>query len=144
MDLGDVDGVVGDNIHPMEKREVARRLVLTAQAVAYDEDVKHLFPVMKSVTVKADGSVDVVFDDVYDGLRVKEGDTTVTGFRLKVGDVYQDAVATITGKDTVNVKVNGVLAPSGVWYAYQGAINPELNLFHSEGLSAMPFCVDIQ
>lgn len=148
MDLGDAttdDGnAYGWNIHPVEKKEVARRLVLTAKAVAYgDTTAKHLFPVMKSVTLKADGSVDVVFDDVYDGLKVKDGDTTVTGFKLKVGDNLVSAVGTITGTDTVNVKVDGVLAPTAVWYAYQGAINPELNLFNSEDLSAAPFYAEL-
>ncbi|MDD6484264.1 MAG: hypothetical protein PUF72_06800 [Clostridiales bacterium] len=144
MDLGDVDGIVGDNIHPIEKKEVARRLVLAARGVAYnDATAKYLFPVMDSVILKSDGSVDVVFKDVYGGLEVKEGDTTVTGFKLKVGNNLVDAVATITSTNTVNVKVDGVLAPNAVWYAYTGAPNPELNLFNSEGLSAAPFYAEL-
>lgn len=145
MDLGDTSpSDYGGNIHPKEKKEVARRLVLAAEAIAYGEtSVKYRFPVMKSVALKDDGSVDVKFDDVYDGLKVKDGDTTVTGFKLKVGNELKAATATITGKDTVNVKIDGVKKPTAVWYAYQGAINPELNLFNSEDLSAAPFYAEL-
>lgn len=145
MDLGDTSPTdYGGNIHPKEKKEVARRLVLTAKAIAYGEtSVKYRFPVMKSVTLKEDGSVDVVFDDVYNGLKIKDGDTTVTGFKLKVGKELKTATATITEKDTVNVKIDGVKKPTAVWYAYQGAINPELNLFNSEDLSAAPFYAEL-
>lgn len=133
-----------DTIHPDEKKEVARRLILAAKAIAYnDSTVNYRFPVMKSVSLKADGSVDVVFDDVYEGLKIKSGDSKITGFKLMVNGSLYDANAEITSKDTVNVKVDGVIKPTAVWYGYAGRPAEKLNLFNSEDLSAAPFFISI-
>ena len=98
---------------------------------------------MKSVSLKADGSVDVIFDDVYDGLKIKSGDSKITGFKLMVNGNLYDANAEITSKDTVNVKVDGVIKPTAVWYGYAGRPTEELNLFNSEDLSAASLYISI-
>lgn len=144
MDLGDVtdeDGnPFGGDIHPREKKEVARRLVLAAAAVAYgDTEAEYLFPVIKSATILSDGSVDVVFDDVYDGLKMKDGDAALSGFELVLDGTIYPATATIKSTNTINVKVEGIKKPDAVRYGYYGAPEPELNLFNSADIVASPF-----
>lgn len=144
MDVGDVAGTVGDDVHPREKKAVAERLIRTAAAVAYgDTTVEYLFPVMKSVTLLSDGSVDVVFDDVYDGLEMKAGDSALAAFKLEINGTAYDATATIKSADTVNVKVDGIVKPDAIAFAYEGAPDPEVNLFNSAGLSAAPFYAEL-
>ena len=66
-DYGDMN-----DIHPKEKKPVAKRLALAARALAYKEDVVYIGPVYDSMIV-SNGGVFLSFKHAAIGLVAKEG-----------------------------------------------------------------------
>lgn len=127
------------SLHPTDKNTLADRLALCAEGVAYGMNVQYLFPAPESCTVGTDGSVTVTYKDVYDGLKVKDGETTIAGFELVQGGKVYSASAKITGTNTVKVTASGVTAPEEIRYGYSPYPYPALNLYNSANLVATPF-----
>ena len=127
------------SLHPTDKNTLADRLALCAEGVAYEMDVEYLFPAPVSCAVGTDGSVTVTYKDVYDGLKVKDGETTIAGFELVQGGKVYNASAEITGTNTVKVTASGVTSPEEVRYGYTPYPDPALNLYNSANLIATPF-----
>lgn len=127
------------SLHPTDKNTLADRLALCAEGVAYGMNVQYLFPAPVSCAVGTDGSVTVTYKDVYDGLKVKDGETTIAGFELVQGGKVYSASAEITGTDTVIVTASGVTAPEEIRYGYTPYPYPALNLYNSANLVATPF-----
>ena len=126
------------NIHPLNKQEVGRRLMLAARKNAYGRPEVSCGPTFKSF--RLDGNrVAIDFTNVGGGLTVKSG--KLGGFQIAGADrkfVWAEAV--ING-DTVTVGSPQVKAPQAVRYAW--ANNPvAANLYNKEGLPAMPFRTD--
>ena len=122
------------SIHPTDKATVAHRMALAAKNMVYGIDIPYKSPsaVSKDIT---DGTVTVVFDETGDGLTA-EGE--VKGFELCGSDgVYYSAQASIVSSDTVEVTCTEVSAPVGIRYGF--APYPEVNLYNSYGLPAIPF-----
>jgi sialate O-acetylesterase len=134
IDLGEAD-----NIHPKNKQEVGRRLVLAARAVAYGEPIEYSGPIVQSA-VREGGKVRLSFSHVGSGL-VAQGDK-LSGFAIAGEDrKFAWADARIDG-DTVLVWSDRVARPAAVRYGW--ADNPECTLYNREGLPASPFHSAVQ
>lgn len=133
IDIGDAD-----DIHPLNKQEVGRRLALIANKLVYKQGGIASGPQYKSF--KTDGNrVRISFTSAGSGLETKDG-KEVTGFAIAGDDKqFYWAKAVIDGNEVV-VYSDEVTEPKAVRYAW--ANNPECNLVNSEGLPAIPFRTD--
>lgn len=126
------------NIHPLNKQEVGRRLVLIANKLAYQQHGIVSGPMYKKYR-KEGNRIRIRFTNVGSGLSTSDG-KEVTGFAIAGNDKqYHWAKAVIEG-DEVVVYSDEVASPETVRYAW--ADNPECNLVNSEGLPAIPFRTD--
>ncbi|MGY0036651.1 hypothetical protein [Pedobacter sp. NJ-S-72] len=130
IDIGEAD-----NIHPVNKQEVGRRLALNANKLVYKQNCIASGPVFKSLT--KDGSrIRVSFMNADDGLVSKDA-REITGFAIAGKDKkFYWAKAAIEGNEIV-VYSDEVPNPKALRYAW--ADNPECNLMNSAGLPAIPF-----
>jgi sialate O-acetylesterase len=126
-----------NDIHPINKEDVGKRLALAARKLAYgDEEVVYSGPLFKSM--KIDGNkVILSFTNIGSGLMIKGGDElkhfAIAGTEKKF--VWSKAI--IEG-DRVIVWSDDIIAPVAVRYGW--ADNPEgANLYNKEGLPASPF-----
>lgn len=131
-----IDIGMAENIHPINKQEVGRRLALVAIANTYGEpELVHTGPQFSSHTIQGDTAV-VSFSGVGGGLVALGGE--LKWFEIAGEDgAFVRAEATIDGT-TVRVRAEGVRSPKHVRYAW--ADNPAgCNLYNREGLPASPF-----
>jgi sialate O-acetylesterase len=131
---------IGDphNIHPRNKREVARRLSLAALAAVYGKDIPYSGPLYSTMETEGNG-IRVHFEHTTGGLGIKGG-KTVNGFTIAGQDrQFKPAAAKIEG-DSVLVFSPEVPYPAAVRYGWGD--NPECNLFNKVGLPASPFRTD--
>ena len=127
-----------DNIHPKNKEEVAYRLALAANHVAYSKDIVYSGPMFNSMEIE-DSSIRIHFTNTG-GRLVSKGSFDVTGFSIAGADgKYYWATASIDGDDVI-VESKNVSKPKSVRYAWGD--NPECNLYNKEGLPAVPFRTD--
>ncbi len=130
---------IGDpvDIHPRNKREVARRLALLAAARFYGQsNLEFSGPRLSRVEII--GPIATVHLEHSRGLTSGDGD--VSSFELAGSDrVYHPALAVIVGS-CVQVSSAQVLRPVSVRYAWRDA--PEVNLRNAAGLPASPFRTD--
>ena len=131
---------IWNDIHPLNKKDVAQRLALSAQNVAYgEEDIVHSGPLYESMEVTGN-KVSISFKHTGSGLVAKGYD-----------DLKHFAIA---GRDSnfvwanAKIKDNKVIVwhdkienPTAVRYGW--ADNPrKANLYNAEGLPASPFRTD--
>ncbi len=147
-----------ENIHPKVKKEVGRRLVYPALALAYPDKSDKPDKAGKSekgekgekalpaggplaVSAKREGhGVRVSFRDVGKGLEVHGG--RVTSFAI-AGVNHKLAWATATiEKDSVLVACDQVPEPVRVQFAFDNL--PAGELYNSEGCPAVPFRMDVK
>ena len=132
IDIGDPD-----DIHPRDKREVARRLALAARKMVYGEQLVSSGPVFRSVRFEG-GQARVEFDLQGSRLALRAGMTAIPGFEVAAADgVFHPATASIHG-DQVWVGSDAVTMPVAVRYAWRNDPGP-LALVNAEGLPAAPF-----
>lgn len=128
-----------NDIHPLNKEDVGKRLALAARKVAYgDKKVVHSGPVYKEMKVK-DGRVTISFSNTGAGLMAKGNELKY--FAIAGADKkFVWANAKIDGNNVV-VWSDQVADPVAVRYAW--ADNPDgANLYNKEGLPASPFRTD--
>ncbi len=129
-----------NDLHPLNKKDVAKRLALAAGKLAYhDVNVIASGPLYRSVEVSGDSLI-LTFSDTGSGLIVKGGGE-LKHFAIAGQDKkFVWARAKITG-DKVIVWSEKIEDPVAVRYAW--ADNPEgANLYNEEGLPASPFRTD--
>ncbi len=129
-----------NDIHPLNKEDVGKRLALAAQRVAYgDKTVVYSGPIYKSIKIEGNKII-VTFENTGSGLVVKGGGE-LKYFAIAGADKkFVWANAEIVG-DKVVVWNDKVTNPLAVRYAW--ADNPEgANLYNKEGLPASPFRTD--
>jgi sialate O-acetylesterase len=126
------------DIHPKNKQDVAKRLALAAEKLAYNKaDVVYSGPMYKGMKIEGD-KVRLSFDHVGGGL-VARGDA-LKGFAVAGDDKkFVWAEAKLDGNDVI-VSAPGVSEPKAVRYGW--ADNPEVTLYNTEGLPATPFRTD--
>lgn len=136
-----VDIGEADDIHPLNKQEVARRLALQARRMVYGEkDLPAQSPSYKTMEIKGNQAL-LTFGDTYEGLKSKNG-PIITGFQVSTDNkTFRYAEARIKNKNTIEITTAAGTVIKAVRYAW--ADNPEpLNLENSSGLPALPFRTD--
>lgn len=127
-----------NDIHPLNKKDVAKRLFLGARKIVFGEKVTHSGPIYKDMKIEGDKIV-ITFTETGRGLMAKGG--TLKHFAIAGEDrqfVWADAV--IRGNKVI-VSSKEVKQPVAVRYAWSD--NPdEANLCNKEGLLASPFRTD--
>jgi sialate O-acetylesterase len=129
---------IGDavDIHPKNKQEVARRLVLAAMVKQYGKKIVYSGPLYKSMKVEG-GAIRISFDHAGTGLKAKG---ELKGFAIAGADgkwVWADAK--IDGKTVVCTSPQ-VPNPAAVRYGW--ADNPIISLYNKRNLPASPFRTD--
>ena len=128
-----------DDIHPIEKQPVGKRLALAARALAYHATVEYSGPLFKEFKVK-NGKAIISFTHVGMGLVSKGG--PLKGFVIAGADKkFFPAWAEILG-DTVVVSSPQVPEPVAVRYGWANV--PDVNLFNIADLPASPFRTDVE
>ena len=130
-----------NDIHPVNKKEVGRRLSLVAMRVAYkDENIVSYGPMLQSV-VKENNKIRLTFSETGGGLITKDGNTP-GHFAISGSDgsfVWAD-----TKLDGISVLVWNDMIPDPVSVRYAWAENPAgANLYNQEGLPASPFYCEL-
>ena len=126
------------NVHPKNKQEIARRLVLAARAIAYGENITYSGPLYDKMLVKGN-TIQLDFKSVGAGL-VCKGDK-LKGFAIAGEDkkfVWADA--RIEGNSVI-VSSPEIAKPFAVRYGW--ANNPPTSLYNKEDLPASPFRTDV-
>ncbi|WP_337040994.1 sialate O-acetylesterase [Emticicia sp. 17c] len=126
-----------NDIHPLNKEDVGKRLALAARKVAYhDKNLVFSGPMYQSMEVKGD-KVMLSFTNTGSGLTAKGGGE-LKYFAIAGADKkFVWAKATIKG-NKVEVWSDAVSKPMYVRYAW--ADNPDTaNLYNKDGLPASPF-----
>lgn len=128
-----------NDIHPLDKEDVGKRLALAADKVAYGNDkVEYSGPIYQSMNIEDDRAV-LTFSHTGSGLVARGGELKT--FAIAGPDHhFVWAKARIEG-DQVVVWSDAVDHPVAVRYAW--ADNPEgANLYNTAGLPASPFRTD--
>ena len=128
-----------NDIHPLDKKDVGKRLALAAQRVAYgDESVVSSGPIYQSMKIEGN-KVIVSFTQTGSGLVAKNGE--LTSFAVAGADKrFVWAQAKIEDNKVV---VWSEKVPNPVAVRYAWADNPQgANLYNVEGLPASPFRTD--
>lgn len=127
-----------NDIHLLNKKEMAHRLFLSARKLVYGEKLVSSGPVYKAMKIEGNKII-LTFNETGSGLISKGG--SLRHFAIAGEDrnfVWADAV--IKGNKVI-VSSPDVEAPVAVRYAW--ANNPEeANLYNKEGLLASPFRTD--
>lgn len=132
-----IDIGMTDNIHPINKQEVGRRLGLWAKAQVYGEKIPFSGPLPAGHKVSGDEII-LSFKHADGGLMAKDGD--LQGFVIAGADKqWHWAKARIEGENVV-VSSPEVKSPLAVRYAWSD--NPKCNLYNGAGLPASPFRTD--
>jgi sialate O-acetylesterase len=129
-----------NDIHPVDKKDVGKRLALVAEKVAYgDSYVVYSGPVYRSMKVEGNKII-LSFTNIGTGLTTKN-DRKLGGFAIAGPDKhFVWAKAKIEG-DKVVVWNDEIKNPVAVRYAW--ADNPvRADLYNKEGLPASPFRTD--
>jgi sialate O-acetylesterase len=129
-----------NDIHPLNKLDVGKRLALAAEKVAYGEDpIVYSGPVYQSMKVQKNKII-LSFTHVGSGL-VAKGDGMLKQFAITGSDKHFVWADARIKKDKVIVQSKSILNPVAVRYAW--ADNPVgANLYNKEGLPASPFRTD--
>lgn len=127
-----------DDVHPLNKQDVAKRLALWARAKTYGENVEYSGPLFRQLT-REGSSLRLWFDHAR-GLAASGG--ALHGFEIAGSDgQYHSANARIDG-ETVIVDSKDAPLPTSVRYGWANA--PTCNLFNQDGLPASPFQATLQ
>ncbi|WP_228451704.1 sialate O-acetylesterase [Chryseobacterium sp. SN22] len=127
-----------NDIHPLNKKDMAKRLFLAARKLVYGEKLVSSGPVFKSMKVE-NSEIVLSFDNIGGGLKSRNG--ALKHFAIAGSDKkFVWAEAKIKG-NTVVVSSKEIKNPVAVRYAWSN--NPEeANLENAEGLLASPFKTD--
>jgi len=126
-----------NDIHPLNKKDVGKRLALAAQKLVYgDRNVTASGPIYQSK--KLEGNKIVISFDHADGGLVAKGDPALKSFAIAGSDrKFVWARAMIRGKHVI---VWNDQVPNPVFVRYAWADNPgDANLYNQAGLPASPF-----
>ena len=128
-----------NDIHPLNKKDMAKRLFLGARKIVYGENINSSGPVYQNMAI-ADDKIVLSFSEVGTGLASRGGET-LKHFAI-AGDDHKFvwAQAVIRGNKVI-VSHPQIKNPVAVRYAWSD--NPQdANLMNKEGLLASPFRTD--
>ena len=125
-----------NDIHPLNKRDVGKRLAQLSFRFAYEDENALTSPVPKNADFLSD-RVEIEFNYLKEGLMSKNGKPLQTFELSDDGKTFKMAQARLEG-DKVFVYQKGIKNPVAVRYAWSN--NPtKANLFSKEGLPVSPF-----
>ena len=126
-----------NDIHPLNKEDVGKRLALAAQKLAYgDKNVVHSGPIYKSMKID-ENTIVLTFTNIGSGL-IAKGNGRLRHFAIAGADKNFVWAKAKIEDDKVIVWNDDISNPVAVRYAWAG--NPEgANLYNKEGLPASPF-----
>ena len=129
------------DIHPKNKLDVGKRMARWALVDVYGRKLTKSGPMFSKAKI-AGSKIVLTFDDVGQGLRIRDGDK-LDEFAIAGADHrWHWAQAKITGKNRVEVWSDAVPQPLAVRYAFNN--NPKHpNLTNETGLPAGPFRTDV-
>jgi len=127
---------IGDekDIHPKNKREVGRRLALSALAKTYGKQVAGSGPWFREMKVEGE-KIRLNFDHTAGGLKFK-GETDKSFAIAGADGKFTWAKAEIDGESII-VSSQEVKSPVAVRYAWDA--NPQAALYNAADLPAVPF-----
>jgi sialate O-acetylesterase len=128
-----------NDIHPLDKKDVGKRLALAARKVAYaDDNIVYSGPIYQAMKIK-EGKIIISFTNIGSGLVTKGDD-------LKYFAVAGTDKRFVWAKAKIvenNVVVWSEEVPNPVAVRYAWADNPQgANLYNAGGLPASPFRTD--
>jgi sialate O-acetylesterase len=128
------------DIHPKNKLDVGKRMARWALVDVYGRKLTKSGPMFSKAKI-AGSKIVLTFDDVGQGLKIRDGDK-LDEFAIAGADRrWQWAQAKISGKNRVEVWSDTVPQPLAVRYAFNN--NPKHpNLTNETGLPAGPFRTD--
>lgn len=125
-----------NDLHPLNKKDVGKRLALAAEVVAYGEEQIYSGPIAKSVEIK-EGKAVISFDHIGGGLIIKNG-SVLKEFAISEDDKHFVWASAEIKENRVIVWNEEITNPTAVRYAW--ADSPiHANLSNKEGLMASPF-----
>lgn len=129
-----------NDIHPINKQEVGRRLAAIAFNRIYGVKMIDGGPVFRSMKI-AGNKIIVSFANAGGGLTTNDKTNTVKGFEIAGGDQkFYEANAVIEGEKII-VSSDKVSNPAAVRFGWIGDASAN-NLFNKEGFPAVPFRTD--
>ena len=135
IDIGDAS-----NIHPLNKQDVGKRLMLSALKVAYGKDIVYSGPMYKSMQIEGNKAI-ISFDHVGSGLMIKNKHGYINEFEIAGEDKKFCWAKAEPDGDKIIVWSDQVKKPLAVRFGW--SCNPdEFNLYNKEGLPASPFRTD--
>ena len=136
IDIGEAD-----DVHPINKQDVGKRLAMSALKVVYGKDIVHSGPTFKELNIDGPHAI-IEFENIGSGLICSDRYGYVKGFAIAGEDrVFHWAKAHIS-EDKVWIYSDNVKQPVAVRYGW--ADNPDdVNLYNKEGLPASPFRTDV-
>ena len=127
-----------NDIHPLNKEDVGKRLALAAEKIAYKENIVYSGPLYQSMKIDADKII-ISFTNIGSSLIAKDGDLKY--FSIAGADKNFVWAKAIIKNNKVIVWNDIIKNPVAVRYAW--ADNPEgANLYNKEDLPASPFRTD--
>lgn len=128
------------DVHPGNKKGIAKRLAKAARHIAYGEKIPHSGPVFQRLE-RLGSKLRLFFDPKGNSLSAKPTDAPLQGFKVAGADqVFHPAKAMIEG-DAVLVWSEEVVSPVAARYAWEQSPVGS-NLYNEEGLPASPFRTD--
>ena len=136
LDLGE-----WNDIHPLNKKDIGKRLALSARKLAYnDKAIVYNGPRLKSQSI-SDNKILLTFEDVAEGIKSNDAEDLRWFAVADYDKRFVWAKAKILGKDKIEVSSEAVKNPKYIRYGWQD--NPEgINFYNSAGLPASPFRTD--
>ncbi|UOB17580.1 sialate O-acetylesterase [Abyssalbus ytuae] len=125
-----------NDIHPLDKENVGKRLALGAFKLAYNENIIYSGPIYKSSEI-TDDKIIISFENTGNGLISIDNESLRTFEVASADQKFVTAEAHIEGNRVI-VSNKKIQHPEFVRYAWSD--NPEqANLYNQEGLPASPF-----
>ena len=132
---------IGDHsdIHPANKQDLAYRMAMEAERIAYGSKKVSAGPMFRKMSIEG-SQIRVFFDGIGSGLVVRGGELNCFAVAGKDGR-FVWAKARLDG-DTVVVSADAVKEPAAVRYAWAPyPVDP--NLYNKEGFPVCPFRSDM-
>ena len=127
-----------NDIHPLDKKDVGKRLALAAEKIAYDDTVVYSGPIFQSMNIEGNKAV-LAFTNTGSRLVARGGE--LKSFAVAGSDKQFVWAQAKIADNKVVVWSDKVANPVAVRYAW--ADNPAgANLYNAEGLPASPFRTD--
>ena len=134
-DIGDPN-----DIHPLNKRDVGIRMALSAEKIAYNQDIVYSGPAFEKMDLVKNKAI-LTFKNIGSGLIAKDKYGYLKGFEIASNDgIFHFAKASIVA-DKVEVYHPSGLIPVMVRYGWSDS-PIDANLYNKEGLPASPFRTD--